>query len=231
MSDVKETPVQEVQEKVFPISTFVSALRGADQVDAEILEFLSFVTQSDVNADLAPVAAGLSKGYIYEVEPGLTKQAAGDLAGLGSKVKLAPLAGVELSQAQAALGKLAELQKENAGLKDQIAKLTSEKSDLDAQVKSLAAKVKVVDDANKAGESKIALSSKKIDDMVKKLNDLMAEVDKVKQQGVVVAGAAGGDAAAAADGGAASGGDAPATGGEPEADFGFGSNPFADSSW
>ncbi|MGE4291547.1 MAG: hypothetical protein AB7E32_04980 [Desulfovibrio sp.] len=228
MSDVKETPVQEVQEKVFPISTFVNALRGADQIDAEILEFLSFVTQSDVNADLAPVAAGLSKGYIYEVEPSLTKQAAGDLTALGNKVKLAPLAGVELSQAQAALGKLTELQAENAALKAEVAKLISEKSDLDAQVKSLAAKVKVVDDANKAGESKISLASTKIDDMVKKLNALMEEVNKVKEQGVVVAGAAGG---AAADGGAAAGGDAPATGGEPEADFGFGSNPFADSEW
>ncbi|WP_022660462.1 hypothetical protein [Paucidesulfovibrio longus] len=229
MSDVKETPVQEVQEKVFPISTFVNALRGADQVDAEILEFLSFVTQSDVSADLAPVAAGLSKGYIYEVEPSLTKQAAGDLTALGNKVKLAPLAGAELSQAQAALGKLAELQKENAALKAEVAKLTSEKSDLDAQVKSLAAKVKVTDDANKAGESKIALASSKIDDMVKKLNALMEEVNKVKEQGVVVAGAAGGGADAGAAAGASS--DAPSTGGEPEADFGFGSNPFADSEW
>ncbi|MDD4731067.1 MAG: hypothetical protein PHX58_03930 [Desulfovibrio sp.] len=228
MSDVKETPeVQEVQEKVFPISTFVTALRGADQVDAELLEFLSFVTQTDVNADLAPVAAGLSKGYIYEVEPGLTKQAEGELSGLGNKVKLAPLAGSELSQAQAALSKLLELQKENEALKAEVEKLNGEKSDLDAKVKSLAAKVKVVDDANKAGESKIALSSKKIDDMVKKLNALMEEVDKVKQQGVVVAGAAGDGAAA----GAAGGDDAPATGGEPEADFGFGSNPFADADW
>ena len=55
-----------------------------------------------------------------------------------------------------------------------------------------------------------------------------------KAQGVVVAGVAGGaaaagDAGAAADGGDASG--APAVGGEPEADFGFGSNPFADSNW
>lgn len=230
MSDVKETPVQEVQEKVFPISTFVNALRGADQVDAELLEFLSFVTQSDVNADLAPVAAGISKGFIYEVEPGLTKQAAGDLSALGSKVKMAPLAGAELSQAQAALNKLGELQAENAALKADVAKLTAEKSDLDAKVKSLSAKVKVADDANKAGESKITLAATKIDDMVKKLNALMEEVNKVKEQGVVVAGVAGGGAAAA-DGGAPAGGDAPATGGAPEADFGFGSNPFADSDW
>lgn len=228
MSDVKETPeVQEVQEKVFPISTFVTALRGADQVDAELLEFLSFVTQTDVNADLAPVAAGLSKGYIYEVEPNLTKQAEGELSELGNKVKLAPLAGNELSQAQAALNKLTELQKENADLKAQIETLTAEKADLDAKAKSLSARVKVIDDANKAGESKIELSSKKVDDMVKKLNALMEEVDKVKQQGVVVAGAAG-DGAAAADG---AGGDAPSTGGAPEEDFGFGSNPFADSDW
>ncbi|MEF2145640.1 MAG: hypothetical protein V3573_09365 [Desulfovibrionaceae bacterium] len=230
MSDVKETPeVQEVQEKVFPVSTFVTALKGADQVDASLLEFLSFVTQSDVTADLAPVAAGLSKGHIYEVEPGLTKYSTGDLSALGAKVKLLPLAGTELSQAQAALNKLAQLQAENEALKAEVAKLTAEKSDLDAKASSLAAKVKVADDANKAGESKIALASSKIDDMVKKLNALMEEVNKVKEQGVVVAGAAGGAAPAAE--GASGGGDAPSTGGEPEADFGFGSNPFADSEW
>ena len=72
----------------------------------------------------------------------------------------------------------------------------------------------------------------KIDEHIKKLEQLMEEVAKVKAQGVVVAGVAGGGAAAA-DGGSA-GGDAsgaPSVGGEPEDGFGLGSNPFADSTW
>jgi hypothetical protein len=67
------------------------------------------------------------------------------------------------------------------------------------------------------------VASTKLDEMTKKLNDLMAEVDKVKSQGVVVAGVAGdGAAAPAADASA----DGPAVGGEPEADFGLGSDAF-----
>jgi len=79
---------------------------------------------------------------------------------------------------------------------------------------------------------KLQVSNTKMDEHIKKLEQLMEEVAKVKAQGVVVAGVAGG--AAAADAGAAAGGDAsgaPAVGGEPEADFGLGSNPFADANW
>ncbi|HKI82345.1 MAG TPA: hypothetical protein VKA04_11920, partial [Pseudodesulfovibrio sp.] len=57
----------------------------------------------------------------------------------------------------------------------------------------------------------------------KKLNDLMAEVEKVKSQGVVVAGVAGDGAAPA---GEAASADGPAVGGEPEGDFGLGSDAF-----
>ena len=80
---------------------------------------------------------------------------------------------------------------------------------------------------------KLSVTASKMDEHIKKLEQLMEEVAKVKAQGVVVAGVAGG-AAAAADGGAAADGDAsgsPSVGGEPEADFGLGSNPFADANW
>jgi len=80
---------------------------------------------------------------------------------------------------------------------------------------------------------KLQVSNSKMDEHIKKLEQLMEEVAKVKAQGVVVAGVAGG-AAAGADAGASAGGDAsgaPSVGGEPEADFGLGSNPFADATW
>jgi hypothetical protein len=228
--DVKTPEVEESMEKVFPMSTLVAAIKGGD-VDAGLLEMLSFVTQSNVDADLAPVAGGIAKGFIYEQDAKLVTMSGADVAGLGGKVKMIPMAGAELSQAQAVLSKLTELKAENDALKAEVATLTKDKAELAGLVDGLKAKVKVADDANAAGEKKITLAETKIDGMVKKLNQLMEEVDKVKAQGVVVAGgapAAGGDGAAAA---APAGGDAPSTGGEPEADFGFGSNPFADNEW
>ncbi len=220
------TEVQEevVQDRVFPISALVGCLKG-EAADAGVLEMLSYITQSDVDTDLAPVAAGLSKGFIYEQEPGLTSYKSQDIAALGSKVKLAPLAGDELSQAQAVLAVLTELKAEAEGLKAKIAELEKEKSALEGEISTLQAKVKVADAANASGESKITLAAGKIDDMVKKLEALQAEVEKVKSQGVVVAGAAGGGGEGAAAGGEAMA-DGPKVGGEPEGDFGLGSDAF-----
>ena len=229
--EIKETTeVQEevVQDRVFPISALVGCLKG-EAADAGVLEMLSYITQSDVDADLAPVAAGLSKGYIYEQEPGLTGYKGEDIAALGSKVKLAPLAGEELSQAQAALGVVAEVKAEIDVLKATIADLEKAKAALEAEVVTLQAKVKVADAASAAGENKISVSATKIDDMVKKLEALQAEVEKVKSQGVVVAGAAGGGGEAGAGGEDLSTG--PKVGGEPEADFGLGGDAFGGDTW
>lgn len=228
--DVKTPEVEESMEQVFPMSTLVAAIKGG-AIDAGLLEMLSFVTQTAVDAELAPVAGGIAKGYIYEQDAKLASMAGEDISSLGGKVKMLPMAGAELSEAQAVLGKLIEIKAENAKLVEDNAKLVADKAAIEGEVAGLKAKVKVADDANAAGEKKITLAETNIDGMVKKLADLMAEVDKVKSQGVVVAGAAGGGDAAAADAGATGGETAPTTGGEPEDGFGLGSNPFADSDW
>ncbi len=228
--EVKNTEVQEetTGPKVFPMGTFVSCLKGAEP-DQNVIDMLAFITQQDLNADNAPIAQALSKAWIYEQEPELAKYAEGDISKLGSKVQIAPLSEANLAQAQKVLDLVEELKKANAELKAENAKLAAEKAEVEAKVSGLEAKVKVAADASKAGEQKLEIAGTKIDAHIKKLEELMAEVEKVKSQGVVVAGAAGGGAAApAADGGSS---DAPATGGEPEGDFGFGSNPFADSEW
>lgn len=226
--DVKTTEVEESLEKVFPMSTLVAAIKGG-AVDAGLLEMLSFVTQSAVDAELAPVAGGIAKGYIYEQDAKLASMAGDDISSLGGKVKMVPMAGAELSEAQAVLNKLIAIKAENEKLIAENAALVAEKAAMASEVEGLKAKVKVADDANAAGEKKITLAETKIDGMVKKLNDLMAEVDKVKSQGVVVAGAAGGDAAAA--GGDAPMADGPKVGGEPEADFGLGGDAFGGDTW
>lgn len=216
--------------KVFPMNAFVSVLRG-EAADQTQLDMLAYITGAEtVESDVAPVAQALSKAWIYEQEPGLTKYAEGDIAKLGNQVKVEALPEAEATRAQAVLDILAALKEENASLKAEVEKLTAEKADLAAQMDPLAAKVKTIEAAEAAGESKVSVASSKLDEMTKKLNDLMAEVDKVKSQGVVVAGVAG-DGAAAAEGGDAPLSDGPVVGGEPEADFGLGGDAFGGDTW
>lgn len=219
--------------KIFPMNTFVSCLKGANAADAGTIELLSFMTQNDVDAEFAPIAAALSKAWIYEQEPQLAKATAGDVSGLGEKVAIKPLPDAALAQAQGIMNKMAELRAANAALSAQVEKLTADAAAKGDEVKALKAKLKPLEDQAAAGDVKLQVSNSKMDEHIKKLEQLMEEVAKVKAQGVVVAGVAGG-AAAGADAGASAGGDAsgaPSVGGEPEADFGLGSNPFADATW
>ncbi len=218
--------------KVFPMHTFVSCLKGGETADSGVLDMLSFLTQANVDAEFAPIAAALSKAWIYEQEPQLTKAAAGQVSGLGEKVAVKPLPEAAQVQAQAILAKMGDLRAQNATLVEQVAKLTGEKEAAKADLAGAKAKLKTFEDQAAQGDVKLSVTASKMDEHIKKLEQLMEEVAKVKSQGVVVAGVAGG--AAAADGGAAAGGDAsgsPSVGGEPEADFGLGSNPFADATW
>ncbi|WP_272701566.1 hypothetical protein [Desulfovibrio sp. Fe33] len=210
--------------KVFPMNAFVSVLRG-EAADQTQLDMLAYITQAEtLDADVAPVAQALSKAWIYEQEPGLTSYAEGDISKLGSQVKIEALPEAEAVRAKAVLDILAGLKEENAALKAQVAKLEAEKKDLAGKIGPMEAKIKTIDAQNAAGEQKVSVASNKLDEMTKKLNDLMAEVEKVKSQGVVVAGVAGAAAAGAAEeGGMAAG---PAVGGEPEADFGLGGDAF-----
>ncbi|XXJ21391.1 hypothetical protein ACR42D_18000 [Desulfovibrio caledoniensis] len=210
--------------KVFPMNAFVSVLRG-EAADQAQLDMLAYITQAEtLDADVAPVAQALSKAWIYEQEPGLTAYAEGDISKLGNQVKIEALPDSEAARAKGVLDILAALKADNAALKAQVEKLEAEKKELAAKIGPMEAKIKTVDAANAAGEQKVTVASTKLDEMTKKLNDLMAEVEKVKSQGVVVAGVAGaaGDAAPAGDAPA----DGPAVGGEPEADFGLGSDAF-----
>lgn len=219
--------------KIFPMNTFVSCLKGANAADAGTIELLSFMTQNDVDAEFAPIAAALSKAWIYEQEPQLAKATAGDVSGLGEKVAIKPLPDAALAQAQGIMNKMAELRAANAALSAQVEKLTADAAAKGDEVKALKARLKPLEDQAAAGDVKLQVSNSKMDEHIKKLEQLMEEVAKVKAQGVVVAGVAGG-AAAGADAGASAGGDAsgaPSVGGEPEADFGLGSNPFADATW
>ncbi|MDO9632508.1 MAG: hypothetical protein Q7I92_11470 [Humidesulfovibrio sp.] len=220
--------------KVFPMHTFVTCLKGGDAADSGLLDMLSFLTQSQVDAEFAPIACALSKAWIYEQEPSLTKATAGEVADLGEKVAVKALPESAQAQAQAIMAKIADLRAQNATLVDQVAKLTAEKTAIAADYAGAKGKLKDFEEQAAKGDVKLSVSATKMDEHIKKLEQLMEEVAKVKAQGVVVAGVAGGGAAAADAGGAATGGEAsgaPVVGGEPDDGFGLGSNPFADSTW
>jgi hypothetical protein len=219
--------------KVFPMHTFVSCLKGASTADSGVLDMLSFMTQGNIDAEFAPIAAALSKAWIYEQEPQLTKAAAGQVTGLGEMVAVKPLPEAEQAQAQAIIAMVGDLRAQNAALAEQVVKLSAEKAAIAADYAGAKGKLKDFEEQAAKGDVKLSVTASKMDEHIKKLEQLMEEVAKVKAQGVVVAGVAGG--AAAADGGAAPASSdasgAPAVGGEPEADFGLGSNPFADATW
>jgi len=99
--------------KIFPMNTFVSCLKGAGAPDAGTIELLSFMTQNEVDAEFAPIAAALSKAWIYEQEPQLAKAAAGEISGLGEKVAVKPLPADALAQAQAIITKIDKALEEN----------------------------------------------------------------------------------------------------------------------
>jgi hypothetical protein len=216
--------------KVFPMSTFVACLRENDTTDAGVVDMLGFLTNSTVSEDFAPFAAALSKAWVYEQNPELTKASKGEIAGLGQKVSINSMSGVLAEQAQAVLGQLVELKQSNEDLAAKVATLEAENKALSEAKIQAEGKLKKYETQAAQGDTKLEMSSKKLDEYLKKVNELLEQIEKVKKEGVVVAGAPGEGDAAAADDGAAG---APAQE-EAGSEFGFGggaADPFADSNW
>ncbi|MFW5837087.1 MAG: hypothetical protein ACOCVM_03710 [Desulfovibrionaceae bacterium] len=213
--------------KVFPMSTFVACLRENDTSDSGVVDMLGFLTNTAMTEDFAPFAAALSKAWVYEQNPELTKASQGEIAGLGQKVNVKPMSGALADQAQDVLEKLTELKKSNDELAAKVAELETQNKELSDAKAQAEGKLKKYETQAAQGDQKVEVSSKKLDDYLKKLNELLEQIEKVKKEGVVVAGSG----AAGEAGG--EGGGAPA---EEEAgdDFGFGggaADPFADSAW
>lgn len=211
--------------KVFPMQTFVSFMRGKPgKYNKDVLELLSFMTQHEVTPETAPLASGLSKAWIYEQHPDLTRLKKEDIAEYGENVSVMPLPAEAMEEVKAVFKRV-------QGYKQTIAEQETQIKDLEAvkeeNGKTIAALESKVNDYEKQmkneGEKQIMASAKKVEDYLGKVDDLLAKIEEVKKHGVV---SVSGDAA----GGAASAGDDAAAGGssEPEADFGFGSSPGGD---
>jgi uncharacterized coiled-coil protein SlyX len=204
--------------KVFPMETFASYLKGsaAQGYNKSVNDLLCFMTQQDVDQETQLFAAALSKAYIYEQHPEMTKMATHELTKYGDSVSVAPLPADVMEVANAIFIKLEEYRQTIASQSATIAELQKKGTESQKTLAQLEGKVKEYEKMNKAGEEKIVASKSKVEDYMKKVDELLAKIEEVKKHGVVTV--AGGGAAPA---GESAGADSGATA-EPEGDFGFG---------
>jgi hypothetical protein len=216
------------------MSTFAAYLKGDKAAQKQtIVELLSFMTKKEIDAEFEPFAAALAKAWIYEQHPELAKMKKGDISGLGDNVSVVELPGETLGEVDGIFAKLAEyrksigelsakLQKSEVALAETSAKLKETEKQLAAANGELS---KLKASGKDEGDKVIVTSQAKVEEYIGKVADLLKMIEDVKKHGVVTV-AAGAPAA-----GGAPSAEGPAAGGEPTADFGFGSDPFADEKW
>ncbi|WP_027182980.1 hypothetical protein [Desulfovibrio inopinatus] len=218
--------------KVFPMNAFVSYLKGSGK-GADVTDIVGFMTTKEIDDEFAPFAAALAKAWIYEQHPELVKMAAGELADQGQNVSLSVLPADTLDEVNAIFDKLAgykatinDLTEKLAKAEKELAEKTAILADTDTRCKAAEAKATALEaSAKDEGEKVIVASEAKVTEYIGKVDELLKMIEDVKKHGVVTVAAGG----AAPAGGAAAG--APETGGEPAADFGFGSDPFSEDDW
>ncbi len=205
--------------KVFPMQTFVSYLRGkAGNYSQDVLELLSFVTQKQVDKELAPFASAMSKAWIYEQHPELARLGKEEVRELGENVSILSLPPDVQEEVDNIFNQLAEYKKT---IEEQKAKLAEYEGIIEENKKKIAAlEAKVADyeaQMKDEGEKKIIASAAKVDEYIKKVDELLAKIEEVKKHGVVTV---------SGEGGAAAGGEEvakeEAKSSEPKPEFGFG---------
>ncbi|WP_320171339.1 hypothetical protein [Maridesulfovibrio sp.] len=221
--------------KTFPMSTFVSYIKGGESNNS-VQELLAYMTQKDIDAEFEPFAAAMAKAWIYEQHPELAKMKAGQVAGLGDNISVGALPGDVMVQVDAIFAKLADYRStvcdQAAKIQDLETKLAAAEGKLGETEKAMAeykGKCEAFEASGKdEGDKVIVTSQAKVEEYIGKVDELLKMIEDVKKNGVVTVAAGAAPAAPAADAGSAG---APATGGAPAEDFGFGSDPFADDAW
>ena len=213
--------------KAFSIDTFAEFLKGspAQGYNHKVVDLLSHVTQKNVDEDFQLFAAALSKAWIYEQHPELTKLAGHELAKYGENVSMPPLPEDEMSVADAIFARLTGYRLTIAEQAKTILDLEKRTAKLEKELAAASAKVAEFEKREKSGEQRIVASKAKVDEYLNKLDDLLAKIEEVKKHGVVTV-AGGGGAAGAAPTAESGGGDAGST--DPQPDFGFGSGSSDD---
>ena len=173
--------------KIFPMDTFVAYLKGDE--DASVAEMLGYLTQKDLDDDFAPFAAALSKAWIYEQHPELTKMSKGQVVELGQSVSVAPMPVKAMDEINEVFDKLADYK---GTINDQAAEIEDLNQALaakDGEIAALQAKVKEYEDEKKGQAEELFVTTEaRIVEFTGKLEALLQEVEEVKKTGVVVAG-------------------------------------------
>jgi uncharacterized protein YeeX (DUF496 family) len=205
--------------KVYPIHTFVAYLRGKPGTyNQDVVDLLGFITQQPVDKEFAPFASALSKSWIYEQHPELTRLKREDVSELGENVSVLKLPADVQEEVDTIFSQLKDYKETLATQKKTIAEYEGIIEENKKKIASLETKVQDYEAQMKSeGEKKILASAAKVDEYISKVDDLLAKIEEVKKHGVVsVSGEAG---AAAPEAGAPAEEKRKA---EPEPDFGFG---------
>ncbi len=202
--------------KVFPIQTFVAYLRGKPgEYNQDVLELLGFMTQKQVDKEVAPFASALSKAWIYEQHPDLTRLKREEVTELGENVSVLSLPADVQEEVDNIFSKLEEYTKTIQEQKDKIAQYEGRLEENKKKIAALESKVQDYEAQMKdEGEKKIVASASKVDEYLQKVDDLLAKIEEVKKHGVVTVSGEGAAAPAAAA--------EKEKKKEPEPDFGFG---------
>src|SRR6056297_1227423 len=126
--------------KVFPMTTFVSYLKG--ESGADLGELLQYMTQKELDADFMPFAAALAKAWVYEQHPELTQLSAGQITELGEKVSIAPLPMRAMDQVNEVFDTLADYKAQIVSGQAKVAELEETVAAKDAKIADLEKKVK-----------------------------------------------------------------------------------------
>ena len=203
--------------KVFPIQTFAYLLRGKPgSYNQDVLELLSFVTQKEVDKEFAPFASALAKYWVYEEHPELARLGKDEVLELGENISIRTLPSDVQEEVDEVFAKLKEYRDTIEEQKAKISELEGIIEENKKKIAELEAKVKDYEAQIRGeGERLIVASMSKVEEYIKKVDDLLAKIEEVKKHGVVAVSAEG---VAAGEEKA----EEPGKTKEPEADFGFG---------
>ena len=206
--------------KVYPIHTFVAYLRGKPGTyNQDVIDLLGFITQQPVDKEFAPFASALSKAWIYEQHPELTRLKREDVSDLGENVSVLKLPSDFQEEVDNLFSQLKEYKETIESQKKTIAEYEGIIEENKKKIASLESKVQDYETQMKnEGEKKIIASASKVEDYLSKVDDLLAKIEEVKKHGVVTVSGEGGTVAPEA--GAVSPEEKSKA--EPEPDFGFG---------
>ena len=215
--------------KVFPMSTFMSYLKGMDKEGQKkgVVELVGYMADTVVDEELAPFAGAIAKAWIYEQHPEVIAMSAAQLEAAGKNVSVPKLPAKTMGEINALFTQLATYKTAAATQAEELLKVKAELAaktatliDVEAKLKAAEASVKRFEASSQQESEKLLVAPvAKVTEYIGKVEELLKLIEDVKKHGVVTVAAGGAPGA----GGAAA---EP----EPVVDFGV-EDSFTKSDW